>query len=409
LPENKPGTLTNIALRYLRTPTSLTLQRTENEVSGRLTDQRGAPIADAKIAIEAIDASAAMGPTPRSETRTVPDNAATAVVGIRAGLEGSCICDGVAAAIVAGIQYQEQGTNRHEDISPVSLPIDGAPASTRTLKLTPGMSYAPNLRQFPVTPGATFTLSTAIAATKSADHAGYVTIIFMDAGGKGGRRDFLWFEPSRRTLGEVTTGPNGGYQIRLPLAAALAPQTIRATFEGNIAMRPAWAEHFAPNKTGAPAPALAEPVVNPKQKLIVFAPRKDFWQAYENGASWDDLAKQWPKGSASINTLALTEGQVRLLQDDTLMRLMHDLNAHHFAPQLGILATNWFHEPPSGGGVEGYSDPGSANATVAKLLLAVHRPASSQWMSRSISDTTIRVRTPAAARSRMSPNGRLLS
>jgi hypothetical protein len=127
LPENKPGTLTNIALRYLRTPTSLTLQRTENEVSGRLTDQRGAPIADAKIAIEAIDASAAMGPTPRSETRTVPDNAATAVVGIRAGLEGSCICDGVAAAIVAGIHYQEQGTNRHEDISPVSLPIDAAP------------------------------------------------------------------------------------------------------------------------------------------------------------------------------------------------------------------------------------------------------------------------------------------
>jgi hypothetical protein len=236
------------------------------------------------------------------------------------------------------------------------------------------MSYTPNLRQFPVTPGATFTLSTAIAATKSADHAGYVTIIFMDAGGKGGRRDFLWFEPSRRTLGEVTTGPNGGYQIRLPLAAALAPQTIRAKFEGNIAMRPAWAEHFAPDKTGAPAPALAEPVVNPKQKLIVFAPRKDFWQAYENGASWDDLAKQWPKGSASINTLALTEGQVRLLQDDTLMRLMHDLNAHHFAPQLGILATNWFHEPPCGGGVEGYSDPGSANATVAKLLLAGASP-----------------------------------
>jgi hypothetical protein len=320
------------------------------------------------VAIEAIDTSAATGPTPLSETRTVPDNAATAVVGIRAGLEGACICDAAAAAIVGGIHYQEQGTNRHEDISPVSLPIDGAPVSTRTLKLTPDMSYAPNLRQFPVTPGATFTLSTAIAATASADHAGYVTTIFMDAAGKGGRRDFLWFEPSRRPLSEVTTGANGSFQMRLPLTAALTLQTIRATFEGNAAMRAAWAEQSSPQQAGAPAPALAQPLVNPRQRLIVFAPRKDFLQAYENGTSWDELAKQWKTGAANINMIALGEGQIRNLPDETLARLVHDLNTHHLALALEILATNWFHEPPCGGGIEGYTDPGSANATVVKLL-----------------------------------------
>jgi hypothetical protein len=58
------------------------------------------------------------------------------------------------------------------------------------------------------------------------------------------------------------------------------------------------------------------------------------------------------------------------MPDAALARLVHELNAHHIAINLGILATNWFHEPPCGGGIEGYSDPGSANGTVAKLLRA---------------------------------------
>jgi hypothetical protein len=47
-----------------------------------------------------------------------------------------------------------------------------------------------------------------------------------------------------------------------------------------------------------------------------------------------------------------------------------NLDRRHIALNIGILPTNSFHEPPCGGGVEGYSDPGSANQTVAKLLRA---------------------------------------
>lgn len=46
------------------------------------------------------------------------------------------------------------------------------------------------------------------------------------------------------------------------------------------------------------------------------------------------------------------------------------LDRRRIALNIGILPTNSFHEPPCGGGVEGYSDPGSANQTVAKLLRA---------------------------------------
>jgi len=62
------------------------------------------------------------------------------------------------------------------------------------------------------------------------------------------------------------------------------------------------------------------------------------------------------------------------MPDEALARLVSDLRRHHVVLMLGILATNWFHEPPCGGGVEGYSDPGSANATVAKLLSAGASP-----------------------------------
>jgi hypothetical protein len=76
------------------------------------------------------------------------------------------------------------------------------------------------------------------------------------------------------------------------------------------------------------------------------------------------------KGSAAVTTIALIEAQLRAMPDEALTRLVHDLNSHHLALEVGILATNSFHEPACGGGVEGYSDPGSANATVAKLLRA---------------------------------------
>ena len=37
---------------------------------------------------------------------------------------------------------------------------------------------------------------------------------------------------------------------------------------------------------------------------------------------------------------------------------------------LESLATNWFHEPPCGAGIEGYCDPGTTNRIVSKLLKA---------------------------------------
>lgn len=246
--------------------TWLTLQHPGDGVRGRLTDQRGQALANASVTLEAIDVNGATGPSDRSLTGAVPGNAATAVIGIRANVEGSCVCAGEAGAIVGGIHYREQGAGRHEDISPVSLPISGAPASVRALKLAPDTNYAPNLRQFPVTAGVPFTLTTTIAATANADHAGYVTIIFLGKDGKEIRRDNLWFEPSRHLLAEVSTSADGGFQMVLPPQVLLARETIRATFAGSAERRPATTALALHTQETLPAPLAGAAIGQPARK-----------------------------------------------------------------------------------------------------------------------------------------------
>src|SRR6202043_2139937 len=56
------------------------------------------------------------------------------------------------------------------------------------------------------------------------------------------------------------------------------------------------------------------------------------------------------------------------MPDEALGRMARDFNARHIALGVEILATNWYHEPTCGAGLEGYIDPGSVNQVVAKVL-----------------------------------------
>jgi hypothetical protein len=187
LPENEPGTLMNVPLQYLRASPSLRLSQAGQDIEGTLSGRDGEPIVGVAITLTATDAGGRLL-TARHLAGTIPERAASAVVGIRIGLEGACVCSGPTAAMVGGIHYREQGKPQ-QDISPVNSPVQGAPMSVHTLPVVPGKTFAPSLRQFPVTPGAAYTLETSLSAPAAADHAGYVTIIFLDAAGKGMSRE----------------------------------------------------------------------------------------------------------------------------------------------------------------------------------------------------------------------------
>ncbi|MEW6438575.1 MAG: carboxypeptidase-like regulatory domain-containing protein [Pseudomonadota bacterium] len=370
LPETTPGTLTNLALAYLRPAATLSITRHGNTISGRLTDAAGRPVAGASIAVTAVDVGARTEPLVRSISGTTPPGAASVVVGIRVDREGACACDGEGGAVVGGLNYQEQGTGKHQVVSPVHLPIDGAPASFRTIRIAPGVTFNPNLKQFAVTPGTPYTFSAPIAATASAEHAGYATLIFLDAAGKGLKRDFLWFSPSRRDAGVTTTDGDGRFKFDLPPAMALVQPELRAAFTGTASLRGALAIAPAPPMSNrAVMPALAPPVSKSsaaRATQVWLGPRTDFMPIIEGSAP----AAPWNEIAGRVDVVGLPEQAIRKLPDAALAELVQDLNRRHIALNVGILPTNWFHEPLCGQGIEGYSDPGSANQTVAKLLRA---------------------------------------
>jgi hypothetical protein len=108
-------------------PAPLALQRTADGIAGRLSDPHGQPIANARVSLAAIDVDAAAGPTERSFTSTVPALIARVLAS-------------VPVKPLRLLPIMNAADSRHRDISPVSLPIEGAPVSVRTLKLARDMT-----------------------------------------------------------------------------------------------------------------------------------------------------------------------------------------------------------------------------------------------------------------------------
>jgi hypothetical protein len=237
LPEDQPGTLMSVAKSYVQPGSSLHLTRSGADISGVLNGPDGKPLSEAAVTLTAIDVGAHMAPSARHLTGVVPAGAATAVIGIRAGTEGSCICAGATRVSVGDIHYKESGTDK----PPQNVRPGSQPSTFRAVALTPGEAFAPNLKQFPVTAGASYTFDTSIAAPATAENAGYVTLVFLDAAGKGLGREFLWFSPSTQFLATVQTDAHGAFHMQLPHSVDFAKPEFQAYYAGSSSLRPALA------------------------------------------------------------------------------------------------------------------------------------------------------------------------
>lgn len=363
----------NVALRYLQPASSLSLSRYGDGISGTLSGPKGAPIAGAAIQLTAIDAAGRSWPTLRSLSGTVPEGAATAVVGYRVGVEGACNCGGSYAVILGGLHYREQG-RPVQDISPVTLPIANAPVSVRTIVIAPGKTLAPNLKQFPVTPGASFSFEAWIAAPQTAERSGYGTVIFLDANGKGLLRRSLWFEPSATSLGSVVTDSEGRFHVAWPAKASLTRESeIHAVADSAPSFKPSMAILSAIGNQAAnqPPPTLERVLPESASPVTILGPHwSELASFYGDAQPQPALKAQWDRTSKRIRAVRLTGAAIVAMPDPVLaaMTNANDLRARHIALGLEILATNWWHESACGGGIEGYADPGTTNNIVAKLI-----------------------------------------
>lgn len=365
-----PGTLACALLLLAAAPAGaeplLELAREGNALTGRLSDG-GQPLFGAAVELAALDLGARSGPQPRRISGLVPPDAATAVVALRADTEGACVCAGPAGVVVGGVRYSEPVGGQRQELSPLKLPIDDAPASYRTLELLPEHPLSAELGRFSVNPGAAYLLQAPLAATANAAHAGYLALIFLDEGGNEIRRDKLWFEPATRVLGKPVTGEDGGFRLELPPEIAAWDPQLRATFAGAAATLP-------PLAPSTPLPALArrypEAAQRNGRKLVWFVPREDFLGRLAQGESWDALLPQWREGAAHVHIIKLNPLTLSAIPDAALPRILRELESHGLALGLEIQPLNKLGELACGEGVEGYSDPAGADQVIEKILRA---------------------------------------
>ena len=189
LPENQDGTLTNVMLEYLRDRPSIKVARAGQTVSGILSDSTGRPIPNATVTISAEDVRGVFELQPKQITGTVPQNARSAVIGVRIDTEGVCACAGDVDAKLGTVEYRE-GIGRSQVIA-----LPGENGDMREFHASKGNPQAVNSRAFLVTPGAQFSVTIPASVTAQSEGAGYVTVIFLGADGKGVLRQMWRFKP----------------------------------------------------------------------------------------------------------------------------------------------------------------------------------------------------------------------
>lgn len=231
LPEDQPGTMTNLVLRYARARPHLVLSRDGGALSGRLSAEDGRPLADLPVSLSAVDALAATHPAPRAISGVVPAGAAFAVSAIRVNAE--CDCNGSGELAYGAPVYRDAGGTR---------PMEGLAAADAAehRHIEDGKSFAATSHPVPVVPNSGYTLQFPLDASAAMAHAGYAAVIFLDDRSKEIRRVTVNLGPSEQPIGTVTTDKAGGFT--LPISHSAPGLLYRAHFAGNDAVRGITAE-----------------------------------------------------------------------------------------------------------------------------------------------------------------------
>jgi len=243
LPEQEPGTLMNVAYQYLLPQTNLSIVHaggSNNQVQVKLTAAGQTPVAGANIRVEAIDARKTWPMTNRVIRGLVPANAAYGVIGVRANIEGSrmAVAAGEVDLGVISLDYKDAASTERtwQSHYPTPRKIQLSPTTIVSNNLSaPGSASCQGIAAVPLAPGSPYTLNDPMSATASADHGGYVTIIFLDSSCKGVMRSNLYFSPSSQVLNIApsTTNAKGQLLFNIPNGIQASSAELRAYYDGD--------------------------------------------------------------------------------------------------------------------------------------------------------------------------------
>jgi hypothetical protein len=301
LPETDPTAFTYLIDRYFRTRTKLTLASDGTQLSGKLSSgATGVAGASVQLSSQPLSGSGTMATY--TITGTVPNEASTALVGLRVNSE--CYsCNGPAYLTVYSFHYSEnQGRTVTWDFSNGlgnwGLSPD-SPVFTSgglTISAQPGQAVSLNSTATSVTPGASFTLQVTAVVNPISIGSGYFTLIWLSANGNEPSRETIMFEPNSQVLATATTAADGTFTAGVAVDPAV--YKVTAQYAGSSSMWPALATVPA-----APAPGSIPSVV----QLTPSAPSgatTTFSVVLSDPAGWAAIAE----AQVLINSSASSQG-----------------------------------------------------------------------------------------------------
>jgi hypothetical protein len=247
LPETAPDTYTHLIDVYRLPLPQIEATEAAGSMSGRLRDASGDPIAGAEVAVSLGGVNLDRPLAVRTLSGIVPDNAQTAILGVRVNTE--CLCAGPNDLFLGRIEFADgEADGQSDSLDVLTRPAgQGVTKSAATVDgtivahiLTTNQgAFLANSAPFAVRPGAPFTLRVPIETAKGEGMFGRITVIWLDADGKGIKRATLAVVSDFRRVGVARTDVAGGFKFALPPSWRGDKPAIRIEFPGNTATRPA--------------------------------------------------------------------------------------------------------------------------------------------------------------------------
>ncbi len=249
LPDSDFTTMTGMVRDYVRLRSRFRVVSAEQ---GRLTDEQGAPIPNAKIVVEVQDLNLGAMLAPQRLVGEVPAGAVAAVFGLRINAE--CVCRHAAVQLaIASLRYGEKDFREGYGASQfrwdlldwaraapgvaLQKTVDGS--SVLAISARPEQLVILNGPRFVVHARAQFEARFDWQVSRPSDGGGYIAVIFLGKDGKEVRRTKYRIRTTWRRIRNAITDLDGRVDISEDEAGRLGVRRVELLFEGDHEHRPA--------------------------------------------------------------------------------------------------------------------------------------------------------------------------
>ena len=223
LPEDQPGTMTNLLLDYARTRI---WRRPVGPARIALIDEHGQPVVGAHVQAARVDVARL---TARHVNGIIPPNAASVLLALRLNVE--CDCTGSGAVRLGEVHLSSGGRETVLRFTDLPIGADGV----QSFHAVTGRSEMHNSANVPVVPGVPYALDMRMAADGTVGQAGYLALISLGADGREVSRTRFPLTPSLTDPIDLTTDASGAVDF-----LALGHGNVRFSFAGAPDRRPLW-------------------------------------------------------------------------------------------------------------------------------------------------------------------------